>query len=277
MNHCSWHCQYCADIIRNGSVATPDLGQAQHTVKSICDHARSRGLITDWYLTGGEVTEWPYLEDLLHTIKINGGRVGIRSNAHLALEQWQKIVDCIDRVVLEFHAEHSSSTHFLMCLKAVRDRGKSAAVTVSMLPDRWEELEAMIQRIQGLWPDQGINRRMLFQDPAVNHRPMQYTPQQEIKLQRQSGPLIWSDDRGTEEYTDFQTLVMENKNQFQAQSCAAGLEQIVIDAWGRIYRGHCRTAGTIGVLGQEITWPTETVICPRGQCSNGFDVNATKG
>ena len=277
MNHCSWSCSYCADIIRNGTAATPDLAAAEYTVRNIAAHAKTQGLATDWYLTGGEVTEWPWLVDLLRTIQQTGGAVGIRSNAHLALGDWARVVEHVDRVVMEFHTEYTSTAHFLMCLKAVRDQGKTANVTVSMKPDRWAELEAMISKINELWPDQGVHRRMLFQDPAVNHQPMQYTPQQEIKLNRQSGPLLWISDQGEEEYTDYQTLILEGKNRFRGQQCRVGLEQIVIDAWGRVYRSHCRVKGVLATLGEPIKWPTEAVECPREYCGNGFDINATKG
>lgn len=239
--------------------------------------ACSRGQTTDWYLTGGEVTEWPWLVDLLHHIQRNQGTVGIRTNCNVSLDAWRSMIHTLDRVNMEFHSEYTSTAHFMLCVNMARKQGVAVTITVSMKPDRWAELEQMIARITDQWPDQPVHRRMLFEDPAVNHRPMQYTPQQQLKLKRQAGPLLWTNHEGESEYTDYQTLILEGKNRFRAQPCAVGLEQVIIDAWGRIYRSHCRVGGKIGQLGHDIAWPVKPVDCPRDLCGNGFDIMATKG
>jgi hypothetical protein len=254
-----------------------DLDAAEYTVRDIAHWARSRGFRTEWYLTGGEVTEWALLPQLIEAIVSTGGEVGIRTNANVSMSQWTQLISMLTWVNMEFHSEYSSTAHFIMCLYAARARGIRVTATVSMLPQRWDELEDMIARIERQWPDQTIHRRMLFEDPAVNRQPMQYTPIQQLKLKRQSGPLLWSDGEGQEEYTDYQTLILEGKNQFKTQPCRVGLEQLIIDAWGRVYRSHCRVGGKIGQLGTNIVWPREPVICPRESCGNGFDIMATKG
>lgn len=277
MNHCSWRCQYCADIIRNGSVDLIDLDSAIYTVNDIAQWARSSGYKTEWYLTGGEVTEWALLPQLLESIVGSGGQVGLRTNANCSMDLWNQLMTLLTSINMEFHSEYSSTAHFIMCLHAARRAGVRVTATVSMLPDRWEELEDMIARIERQWPDQTIHRRMLFEDPAVNRQPMQYTDSQQLKLKRQSGPLLWTDSDGQSEYTDYQTLILEGKNQFRTQPCRVGLEQLIIDAWGRVYRSHCRVGGKIGQLGTAIVWPTKPVSCPRESCGNGFDIMATKG
>ena len=105
---------------------------------------------------------------------------------------------------------------------------------------------------------------------------MEYQPAQQVKLKRQHGDLVYINNEGEEEFTDFQTLMLEGKNTFPGQQCMAGIEQLIIDAWGRIKRGHCGQGGLVGKLGIEFTGVQSPVICKADACRNGFDITATK-
>jgi hypothetical protein len=127
-----------------------------------------------------------------------------------------------------------------------------------------------------MWPDQLVHRKMLFEDPAINKQPMEYKLEHAVKLKRQHGDLIYVNDTGEEEFSDFQTLMLEKKNTFPGQQCMAGVEQLIVDAWGRIKRGHCGQGGLVGKLGIEFTGVQNSIICKADACRNGFDIQATK-
>ena len=276
MNHCNYNCSYCPDILKNGSIDLPNIIDCKSAVDQINSFANAQGKRCHYYFTGGEVTQWPWLIDLIEHIKQKNNYVRMRTNASMPITEWQRLILSVDSINIEVHSEHTPISHFMLCLHSAKKKNVDVSITVSMLPDRWQELEGVISKIQKIWPDQQVHRKMLFEDPAINKQPMEYQPEQKVKLKRQHGDLISVNEQGEEEFTDYQTLLFEGKNKFQNQSCQAGIEQLIIDAWGRIKRGHCGQGGLIGKLGIEFTGVQCPVICKADACRNGFDITATK-
>ena len=254
----------------------PNIIDCKAAVDQINSFANTQGKRCHYYFTGGEVTQWPWLIDLVEHIKQKNNYVRMRTNASMPITEWQQLILSVDSINIEVHSEHTPVSHFMLCLHAAKKKNVDVSITVSMLPDRWQELEDVITKIQKIWPEQHIHRKMLFDDPAINKQPMEYQPEQKVKLKRQHGDLISVNEQGEEEFTDYQTLLFEGKNKFQNQSCQAGIEQLIIDAWGRIKRGHCGQGGLVGKLGIEFAGVQSPVICKADACRNGFDITATK-
>lgn len=116
---------------------------------------------------------------------------------------------------------------------------------------------------------------MLFQDPIRNTKPMDYDEEQKQALTKTQGNIIITSTDGLE-YTDYQTMILEKKNRFKTANCSIGIEQIIIDAWGVVRKGHCRQGGLIGHLGKTLVFDGQPVRCLKEDCSNGFDILATK-
>lgn len=275
MNHCSQNCSYCADIIKNGSVPLPDLRDCQDFVVRADRWARAQGRGLAVNLTGGEVTEWAGLIDLVVELKSRDHGVSVRTNAHQSRSYYEQLFPNLESLRLEFHPEYQNTSHFASVISLARSMGLEVIAQIFMIPDRWQELEDMISRIQSLYPGVMIIRRMLFTDPAVNMQPQNYSQDQRSKLMNQHGDLEFL-YQGEHIPTDYMTLVLNDQNRFRTAQCWAGLEQIVIDAWGRVFRGHCRQNGLIGRVGQDIAWPTDPVICAQSHCRNAFDILSTK-
>jgi pyruvate-formate lyase-activating enzyme len=276
MNHCNYNCSYCPDIIKSGSIDLPNIAHCLQFVDQVNNFAKTLGKTCNYYFTGGEVTQWPWLVDLIKHIKTKNSNVCIRTNASMPIREWQTLLDTVDSINLEVHSEHTSISHFMLCLYAAKKKNVNVSITMSMLPDRWQELEDTITKIKKMWPEQHVHRKMLFEDPAINKQPMGYKQEHTTKLKRQHGELIYVNELGQEEFTDFQTLILEGKNKFQNQSCQAGIDQLIVDAWGRIKRGHCGQGGLVGKLGIEFTGVQLPIICKADACRNGFDIHATK-
>jgi hypothetical protein len=144
-----------------------------------------------------------------------------------------------------------------------------------MLPQRFEEIKEVIDRVTNKYPQVSIERRMLFDDPGRNQQPKTYTEPQKAVLIRQSGDIRVSTG-SIVSYTDYPTMVSDGSNKFEGFNCKAGLEQFIVDAWGRVRRGHCGQGGSIGTIGGPIIWPTQELVCRRPSCDNAFDILATK-
>jgi pyruvate-formate lyase-activating enzyme len=272
MNHCTWHCDYCHDVLRSGNIALPYLRDCLGFIDSAQLWAQAQGKTTRIKFTGGEVTEWADFDQLLKYAHSQGCETEFRTNANVERNRWLALMAHTDLVSIGYHPKHTSKAQFLLAIDGAVKLGVNPMIDVNMLPDEFDELEALVVYIKERWPTIRVNKAMRFHNPIANTRPLDYTPVQELKLKRQYGDLQW--DNG--DYTDYQELLLDNANKFKGWACAAGTEQCVVDAWGRVYRGHCRMNGFMGNIAEHITWPETLTVCNVDSCVNAFDIQATK-
>lgn len=276
MNHCSWACSYCDPIIRSGSIDLPYLRHCQQFVDQAQLHAKSQQRRTAIEFTGGEVTEWTDFLQLLTYAHRQGCETQFRTNANVSIADWHQLVSVTDRLQMEWHPENTAAAHFLLCVNSAVTAGVSVTVNINMVETSWADSMALYDKITAKWPQIRVNKRLLFQDPTHNTRPLDYTPQHLMQLKRQHGD-IQIETADSVKYTDFQTMVIEGANRFEGYQCSAGLEQVIVDAWGRVYRGHCRAGGFMGnIKHADIVWPQQAKICSVPVCRNSFDILATK-
>jgi len=253
----------------------PSLTSSLAFVDELVAYAASRGFKPKIKFTGGEPLEWTSLEDLLRYAHGQGVSVGLRTNANAGADRWATICPSLTDVEIGYHPEHTQTSVYLLNLDRALTQGVHVRAVFNMLPTRFEETEQVLDKIRNKYPQVGIERRMLFEDPAVNHTPMQYTDVQQVKLIRQSGSIRVTEGSMVS-YTDYPTMVSDGANRFEGMTCNIGLEQLIVDAWGRVRRGHCGQGGSIGTVGGPIIWPVEALACRKPSCDNAFDILATK-
>jgi organic radical activating enzyme len=274
-NHCSWHCTYCPDILKSGSITQVSLKDSQQFLSELAAYAASLGLKPRIKFTGGEPTEWAPLVDLLATADREGCYLSLRSNASCDRTRWQAVIEHLDDVEMNFHPEHTQTSVFMLNLDRSVSAGLNVRAVFNMLPQRFEEIKEVIDRVTDKYPQVSIERRMLFEDPGRNQQPKAYSEPQKAVLIRQSGDIRITTD-GITSYTDYPTMISDGSNKFEGFNCRAGLEQLIIDAWGRVRRGHCGQGGSMGTIGGSIMWPTQELVCRRPSCDNAFDILSTK-
>lgn len=274
-NHCEWQCSYCPQLLRTGSIPWLRLTDSQHFVDQLVLRAQALGLRTRIKFTGGEPLAWSSLEDLVAYAHQQGVSVGVRTNANTDGTRWLALCQSLTDLEMSYHPEHTQTSVYLLNLDRALSQGISVRCVFNMLPHRFEETEATLEKIRAKYPQASIERRMLFTDPAVNHKPMQYTESQQVKLVRQSGDIKITQGSMIS-YTDYPTMIADASNRFQDSACSIGLEQVIVDAWGRVRRGHCGQGGSMGTIGGDIIWPTQPVVCRKPSCDNAFDILAQK-
>ena len=276
MNHCTWACSYCNEVIRKGNIDLPYLNDCKRFIDDVTLFASGQSKQVRIEFTGGEVTEWTDFLELLTYAHGQGCETQFRTNGNVGLDQWSQYLSVVNDLQLEYHPEHTSAAHFLLVIKQAVDLGISVSINVNMLKDGWDQSEEVCNKIQNKWPNIRVNKRMLFDDPVFNTRPQEYTLLQTIKLKRQHGDIKITEGDSVE-YTDYQTMVLEGANIFKGYDCWAGVEQVIVDAWGRVYRGHCRQGGFMGnIKDKTIVWPNAPKVCTLDSCKNSFDILTTK-
>lgn len=276
MNHNSRRASYEHELLHCGNIDLPYLKDCLRFIDQSSLFASKNNKKVSVSFTGGEVTEWVDFDDLIKYAKGQDCQTRFTTNANLDLDRFEQILNHTDSVIIEIHPEFTSASRILFFLSKIKDLTVNITVNINMLPDSWKDMMDLNNKILERYPTISVNKKMLFDDPIFNTTPQNYSEDQIVALKAQWGDIKIEKD-GDTEYTNFQTLILEKRNRFQGFRCCAGIEQVIVDAWGAVYRGHCRKNGFMGYLKDtELYWYSEPMICRLEACVNHFDLQATK-
>lgn len=94
----------------------------------------------------------------------------------------------------------------------------------------------------------------------------------ELEWLRKNEPTISYNDVGfwNEDFEYFETnsdfMMSNDRSRFTGWTCFGGLDTLYIDNDGLVYRTSCHNDGSIGIIGKEITFPTDPMICKKQHC-----------
>ena len=76
---------------------------------------------------------------------------------------------------------------------------------------------------------------------------------------------VWNTDLTYFE-TNSELMIVNNRNQFKGWTCFVGVDSLLIDFDGLIYRGSCQNDGPIGRLGSKINFINSPTTCKKNLC-----------
>lgn len=272
MNHSrrqpqSWH-----PILYQGNIALPWLSDCLRFLDQAQAQAQGQGLGLTIKFTGGEVTEWQDFPELLAQAHTRGIRTEFVTQAQTPALLWQELMMHAQAVTMDYHPGLAQTSVFLLNLDRALAQGVTVRVNLNMTREAWDDLIELEAQIRARDDRVSVYRHLLFDDPVFNTQPQAYSPEQLAAMKEQQCDLILGD-----QLTDYTTLVIEARNRYQGWQCRAGLDQCIVDAWGRVFRGHCRYMGYMGrIADTDISWPTEPLICGVEACVNAFDIRSVK-
>jgi organic radical activating enzyme len=287
-NTCNFECSYCPENLHNGTIPWPDINVVKGFVK------RVRGCYPDKELffefTGGEVTMYRHFEELLKYCTELGIRVGCISNGSRTIRWWDENKHLIDHVCLSYHPEQGDMEHFykvaeLMAPVATThlnvmmppdenfDKCLEFANTLTLIDDVTMALQPLIVNLKDVLYDYTDEQKKVFANQwEITGRSKKTRPQ---KLYR--GTLIRTYKDGRSFPTSAHRFIAEQTNNWQGFYCLAGVEQIIVDMEGDVYRGWCFQGGKIGNIQDEtFTFPSEFIRCTSTMCHCNFDIMCTK-
>jgi len=72
-------------------------------------------------------------------------------------------------------------------------------------------------------------------------------------------------------------FISEKANNWSGWKCYAGIEQLIVDMDGSIYRGWCKVGNSIGHINDaNLELPMLPVICNKNMCHCNFDIMCSK-
>ena len=75
---------------------------------------------------------------------------------------------------------------------------------------------------------------------------------------------------------DYKDLIAKDENRFMGWECSAGIESLIVNMDGSVYRAYCYEGGSIGTIWDSIGIPIKSVICTKDRCKCSVDIEVSK-
>lgn len=287
-NTCNYECSYCPVDLHNGTKRWPNIDDIKSFITKTVEQTKPRKVYFEF--TGGEVTLYKHFMEICEHCTSLGARVGLISNGSRTLRWWEDNKKYFDHVCLSFHPEFAEPEHFIEVVKILHDDVRTH-VNIMMSPERFEYCYAIANKVKNLG-----NISMALQ-PLIHDfgdTLFDYTPQQKTIFDKQHelitkhikftksfeyyrGAMKKVYEDGKTETCSAHRFISFNTNDWSGWKCYAGVEQIIVDMDGGIYRGWCKVGDRVGNIYDEgIQIPKEPVLCNKNMCHCNFDIMSTK-
>jgi organic radical activating enzyme len=288
-NTCNYACTYCPESLHDGSERWHPLESIQGFVKHVKQIHPEKKIYFEF--TGGEVSLFKDFIAICKFCHENGVKVGFISNGSRTIRWWKENKQHFDHVNLSFHVEYADPKHFRNVVEEIR-LDVVTHVNVMMHPDRWDECLSLATKVKDIG-DASIALQPLIHDLA--NELYDYRPDQHYVLEHQND--LFGHVRRTKPVMEAyrgnmkgiradgsvipqispQNFIGKNTNNWRGWDCWAGVEQMIVDKDGSIWRGWCRVGGYLGNVREiDLNLPTEPVLCDKNLCHCNFDIMCTK-
>ena len=273
-NKCNYRCEYCPDILHNGSTGQPQWS----TVKRFVQNFNLKDKKICYRLSGGEPTYWKHFIDLAELVKEEGHKFTFVSNGSQSPEYFKKIAPYTDGMMLSYHKAYANPEHFI---KIINESKIETVINMMLLPSDFEEIFALAEKIYSSTARASIVPKVIVDKTSsenITNEVMTYTEAQKQLIKDWPFSRKVNDEelhRGAmmlnDEVVNANDLILQDKNKFSGWNCWAGLHGVNIDMWGNMYRADCQFGGAIGNL-ERYKLPKEKILCDKERCSCLSDI-----
>jgi hypothetical protein len=280
---CNYDCSFCSPIHHNNHAPH----RAFNEIKIAIDRIKTMGDNINIVLLGGEPTVHPNISDILKeldhpkfkfkTICTNGTRKlnwfedhskyinHITFSLHFEYD-WKRVLDTI--IKYNEYPKHSNFSVNVMAHHLHMDDVKNV---VKLFDEK--KISYSLRRIR--WPVFKDNKRLGheedFDDVSV------YT-KENLKwiLNKDSTTKLEIMIDDIEPWTT-NDIIKNNMNSFKGWECSSGINNIMIDENGEVFRSYCLNGGSLGnIYENDIVLPSTPIICNKNFCTVTSDIKIDK-
>ena len=282
-NSCNYNCSYCLDLLKRGDFPTIKEEIFLETCKDIIHHYDDLGRDVIFEFIGGEPTlmnKIPEVGQRLHNYPTN---IILRTNGSASLKWWLKARRFLSTVIISVHREFADIEHIQNVIKLLKDENDYHPIKLKILfpvtirPESWNWGITWVRKfrkrynlgdLQLLYSNFGRGSDKLL--PYSKEQWEQYNSlqfeEEDFNNYSEKRLNLKFDANGKIKYPSFKNY-----------TCYAGLDTLVIDAIGNVYRGWCMEENLLcNIYNGPLKLPTKTIKCTKDICSNGFDLIAKK-
>jgi organic radical activating enzyme len=267
-NSCDLKCSYCHKELHDGANPFPPLDKFDPAFAHLIEQTRAFSRV-NLEFSGGEPTQSTALQQIILANRDDRIKFKINSNAQAPVEWWQKIAYKIYNSTLTYH-QATDFEHFLIVANALKEFIQPK-IYMPLTPETWDLIP--YRRLKDLGHD--VHLQLLYSNfTRGNDTYFKYTEDQWNEYYAEKGIDIHNTAQ-VEQTIEFKRV--NHLNNYYGHLCWAGVTQVIIDNFGYVYRGWCKSNGHMGnVYDQSFIIDSRPKTCPKTQCKNGFDLQARK-
>ena len=284
-NSCNYACSYCPSGLHDGSFGWQKLDDILSMFELLRDHyVEGLGRQVWLQFTGGEPTMHPGALSFLQCASDYGFSTSLISNGSRTIRFWTKIRPWLRSVILTYHSEFAEHEHFTEVCTLLSE-AMPVQVNVTVPPDRFDAVVERATDLATRCPKITVVLKPLRENFGGRLYP--YTQEQIERLQAPAwvgdsdgvtprGVMSVRYDDGTTERRRANVFILQGTNRWRGYRCEAGLESLRIKADGTVLRAVCGSGGSLGRIGEDLSFPLSSITCDRDSCSCVSDILITK-
>ena len=292
---CNFDCSYCGRDLHDNTSKHFPYEKFEYTISTLRDFYKNKQIRMS--LTGGEPFVHPRILDILALFPKYGiEEVSTITNGSLPLKKYQQALEYIDNLIFSWHFEFLRVDHMKHVLTNL-DR-KQVKVHLMYLPGKLKEIHEVVEwlkdnkikfnirRIRPMTNDKGEFNPphasgMLFDGFQFGGAEGYYSKEEleYMNTFNKAGTAEMNCELFTrdESWLDNVNTLTKNKwNTFKRWKCMAGIETLMIDNDGSVYRATCKQGGILGNIETGFTLEDDPVVCAKQWCNCAADLNTTK-
>lgn len=269
---CNYDCSYCPSSIHDNTSLHTDI----EILKQSIDRLVVLGKPVRLSFTGGEPCVHPKFFELVKYAKYKGvAWISVTTNGTLPFEFYQSLP--VDQYVFSIHFEFDWR-RVLKTLQELADKSNKKLIGQIMAHHDYmrqvmfvrgvllhDQIPSTVRRIR--WTEGDHD---LFDDMRYHPDDLNWIKEQEATVE---GNCV-IDHKQIMHAND---IIKLHLNQYKGWTCNAGIESLMINWDGEVYRATCRVGGSLGniysgTLGVQI----DPVVCDRNYCTCAADIPLTK-
>ena len=287
-NTCNYECSYCPAALHDGSKRWPDPQVIKKFITRVKNHYFHKNIYFEF--TGGEVTMYKHFTDICRFCSDMDVKVGLISNGSRTIRYWEENKQYFDHVCLSFHPEFADEEHFLNVIRVLHNDVRTH-VNIMMSPEKFDNCYAFANKVKNLgnlsialqplihdfgevlFDYNDLQRKIFDKQHELITRHIKFT--KSFDYYRGAMKMVTAD--GQSVVSSAHRFISDKANDWSGWRCYAGIEQLIVDMDGSIFRGWCKEGSKVGhIEDTNLSLPTDPIICTKKMCHCNFDIMSTK-
>jgi organic radical activating enzyme len=287
-NKCTYKCRYCPDELHIGK---KDEYSREDAMRFL-DELFARYPKLNFVFSGGEPTIADHFDEIIDRIYERGHSMGMTSNGRRTLDYWSKTAGKFNYICMSYHpASEKSDEAFFDRVDEV-SKHTFCMVRVMMDPNHWDQCIGLLKLAETRLTKGRLEVVKVLDDfGGWKYCDVSYTPEQlrflaefvpidRLTVYPKPVAVLQADalfsDGSVERSIDGNAWVSRGLTNFKSWTCNIGLESLLVDRRGRVFRGNCQLGGELGTLSTSIRWPKKALVCSKTRCHCVTDILVTK-
>jgi MoaA/NifB/PqqE/SkfB family radical SAM enzyme len=287
-NTCNFECSYCPSGLHDASKRWPEPDVIKNFILKVKEAHPGKMLYFEF--TGGEVTLYKHFTEICQFCAEHGVKVGLISNGSRTTRYWEENKQYFDHVCLSYHPEFAEEKHFIEVVKILHNDIR-IHVNIMMSPEKFDHCYAVANKVKNLGNISMALQPLIhdFGDTLYDYNDFQkkiLDKQHElitkhIKFNKRfdyyRGAMRIVKEDGESVVSSAHRFINDKTNDWSGWKCYAGVEQLIVDMDGTIFRGWCKEGGMLGRIDDpELSLTIDPIVCSKTMCHCNFDIMSTK-